>query len=74
MSKSIIQDSLETYQFETDENFLNHLLYSACTPKGLCSFQKLKIKLKKGMEAVPFAKPLQSAEDDEDEEELFNEV
>jgi len=26
------------------------------------------------MEAVPFAKPLQSAEDDEDEEELFNEV
>jgi len=73
VSKNIIQESLETYQFETEDNFLNHFLYSACTPKGLYSYNKLKLKLKKGMEAVPFAAPLQNTDDDEDEEELFNE-
>ena len=59
ISKNKIKNGLEKYLFDKiEDDFLDHLLYSGCTPRGVYSYQKLVLKLKRAMEAIPFVDEL----------------
>ncbi len=64
ITKDKIINSLDQYGYEEED--IDHLLYSACMPNRLYSFNKLSVKLRKAQQAPDFAPLEDEEEDDED--------